>query len=250
MKVRVFPDRAAMSRAAAEDAAARLRRAIERHGRTRIVAATAASQLDFLAHLAAADVPWRRVELFHLDEYIGLPASHPASFRRMLREHLIDKTGITNYHLLDAEENPDDVRTRVGAALAAEPVDVAFVGIGENGHLAFNDPPADFTTTEPYIEVGLDDTSRRQQIGEGWFATLDDVPTRAISMSIHQILQSREILVIVPDLRKAGAVQATLEGPVTPMVPASVLHTHDNVTMYLDLGAASALKPETLERMR
>lgn len=237
-----------MSRAAADDAAARMRQAIDRRGKVRIVAATAASQLEFLANLASADLPWDRVELFHLDEYVGLPASHPASFRRMLREHLIDKTGIVHYHLLDAETDPASVRARVGAALTAEPVDVAFVGIGENGHLAFNDPPANFVTIEPYIEVELDETSRKQQVGEGWFKTLDEVPRRAISMSVHQILRAREILVIVPDERKASAVKKTLEGNVTNLVPASVLRGHADATLYLDTASASALSPATLAR--
>ena len=248
MRVRVFLDRTAMSRAAAEDAAARMRHMLERRGKVRIVAATAASQLEFLGHLAAADLPWEQVELFHLDEYVGLPASHRASFRRMLREHLIDRTGIVNYHLLEADRDPEQVRTRVGAELSREEVDLAFVGIGENGHLAFNDPPADFTTTEPYVLVTLDETSRRQQVGEGWFASLEEVPRLAISMSIRQILKAREILVIVPDARKATAVKATLEGDVVPMVPASVLRTHARATLYLDSAAASALSGETLSR--
>lgn len=246
MNVKVFPDRTVMSRAAAEHAAARMRDTIARRGKVRIVAATAASQLEFLEHLsAAAGLSWAQVELFHLDEYVGLSSSHPASFRRMLREHLIDKTGIVHHHLLEADGDSEQVRNRVGAELSREDVDLAFVGIGENGHLAFNDPPADFSTTEPYIEVTLDEASRRQQVGEGWFATLDDVPRRAISMSIRQILKAREILVIVPDARKASAVKATLEGDVTPLVPASVLRTHADTTLYLDSAAASALSPQT-----
>ena len=161
-----------MSEAAAQHAAASLREAIERTGKARVVAATGASQLDFLSALTATPgIAWPRVELFHLDEYIGLPAGHPASFRRYLREHLIDKTGITTIHFLDGEGNPDEVRRNVGHALAREPVDLLFAGIGENTHLAFNDPPADFDTTEPYIVVKLDEACRRQQVGEGWFAT-------------------------------------------------------------------------------
>jgi len=248
MIVKLFPDRAALSRAAALAAASRMREAIGARGSVRIVAATAASQLEFLAHLAAQEVDWSRVELFHLDEYIGLPATHPASFRRMLREHLIDRTGIVRHHLLDVDGDVERVRRELGAKLATEPVDLAFVGIGENGHLAFNEPPADFDTTEPYIEVRLDDTSRRQQVAEGWFPSVDDVPRRAISMSVRQILQAREILCIVPDRRKAAAVKATLEGDVTPMVPASILRTHSQTTLYLDVDSASMLEPATLAR--
>jgi glucosamine-6-phosphate deaminase len=210
-----------------------------------VVAATAASQLGFLDRLVAAPgIDWGCVELFHLDEYIGLAADHPASFRRMLRQHLIDRTGIRSYHLLDGEADPHDVRTRVGAALAAKPVDVTFLGIGENGHLAFNDPPADFATEEPYLVVRLDEACRKQQMGEGWFASLRDVPERAISMSIAQILKSREILCIVPDERKARAVHECLDFEVSPLRPASALRRHARATVYLDRAAASLLETQ------
>ena len=238
-----------MSEAAAQHAAASLREAIERTGKARVVAATGASQLDFLRALTATPgIAWPRVELFHLDEYIGLPAGHPASFRRYLREHLIDKTGITTIHFLDGEGNPDEVRRNVGHALAREPVDLLFAGIGENTHLAFNDPPADFDTTEPYIVVKLDEACRRQQVGEGWFARVEDVPETAVTISIQQILEAREILVMVPDARKADAVKATLGGEVSPAVPASILRTHPNVTLFLDEAAAARLDPATRAR--
>ncbi len=231
-----------MSSAAAEHAAASLRGAIERRGRVRLVAATGASQLEFLQALTAAPgIDWQRVELFHLDEYTGLPETHPASFRRYLRENLLQKTGIRTYHFLDGEEDLDSVRRRAGDELRREDVDVLFAGIGENGHLAFNDPPADFTTTEPYIIVKLDDACRRQQVGEGWFASIDEVPDTAISMSIQQMLKAREMIVVVPDERKAAAVREALEGEVTPAVPASILRRHPNATIYLDEPAASLL---------
>jgi glucosamine-6-phosphate deaminase len=250
MKLRIEPDRRAMSAAAARHGAESLRRLIKRQGRTRIVAATGASQLEFLEELTSLpDVDWTRVELFHLDEYVGIPESHPASFRRYLRENLIDKTGIRHYHFLDGTGKVDDVMRTVGLELSSAPVDVMFAGIGENGHLAFNDPPADFDTTDPYILVNLDEACRRQQVGEGWFASIDDVPTRAISMSIRQMMKASELLVIVPDARKAPAVKATLEGEVTPQVPASIIRTHSNVTLYLDEPAASMLGRETLKRL-
>ena len=249
MKIRVDKDRRSLSEAAASHAADSLRSAVERTGKARLVAATGASQLDFLDALTAiADVPWARVELFHLDEYIGMPPSHPASFRRYLHERLIDKTGITNIHLLDGEGDPEEVRRSVGRTLSREPVDVMFAGIGENTHLAFNDPPADFDTTDPYIIVKLDEACRRQQLGEGWFARLEDVPDTAISISIQQILQAREILVMVPDARKAAAVQKTLEGEVSPAVPASILRTHAHATLFLDEASASRLGPATRAR--
>jgi glucosamine-6-phosphate deaminase len=245
----VLADRQQMDGAAAEHAANAIRRALSSHGRARIVAATAASQLGFLARLTAVrDIDWGRVELFHLDEYVGIPATHPASFRRMLREHLIDKTGIQAVHFLDADGDLAEVRARVGNAIAARQVDVAFLGIGENAHLAFNDPPADFESTEPYLEVQLDNACREQQVREGWFANLQAVPRRAVSMSIRQILASNEILVIVPDARKAPAVRATLESEIGPRVPASALRRHGNVTLYVDEPAASLLSHEVRAR--
>ncbi len=249
MNVHIAHDRRAMSAAAATHAAGSIRRAIDRRGKARIVAATGASQLDFLAALTSTTgIDWPRVELFHLDEYAGVPESHPASFRRYLREKLIDPTRLGTYHFLDGEGDLDEVRARVGRALAEDDVDVMFAGIGENGHLAFNDPPADFETTEPYIVVKLDEACRRQQVGEGWFARFEDVPDTAISMSVQQMLKAREMLIVVPDARKAVAVKATLEGKVGPAVPASILRTHPNVTLYLDEPAASLLDPETLKK--
>ena len=249
MKVRIEADRRAMSAAAAAHAAGTIRHAISDHGTARVIAATGASQIDFLAALTATSgIDWTRVELFHLDEYKGIAENHPASFRRYLREKLIDPTGIRTYHFLDGLGDLDEVRTRIGGALAAGEVDVLFAGIGENGHLAFNDPPADFVTTDPYIVVQLDEACRRQQVGEGWFARIEDVPTTAISMSIRQMMKAREALIVVPDARKAPAVKATLEGPISPAVPASILRNHPNVTLYLDEPAASLLDPETLKQ--
>jgi glucosamine-6-phosphate deaminase len=232
-----------MSAAAAQHAAAILRRVIKDRGTARIVAATGASQLEFLQELTAqSEIDWPRVELFHLDEYVGIPESHPASFRRYLRENLIDKTGIRIYHFIDGTGDVPEVLRVVGGALASAPIDVMFAGIGENGHLAFNDPPADFKITDPYILVNLDEACRRQQVGEGWFGSIDEVPTRAISMSIQQMMKARELLVIVPDARKAAAVKATLEGEIRPEVPASIIRNHPNVTLYLDEPAAAQLQ--------
>jgi glucosamine-6-phosphate deaminase len=180
--------------------------------------------------------------MFHLDEYIGLPEDHPASFRRFLRERLIEPTGITRHHLLDGSADPGDVCMRVGAALQSGPIDCACIGIGENGHLAFNDPPADFDTAAPYIVVHLDEACRRQQVGEGWFATMDDVPKRAITISVRQLLTAREIVCAVPDARKAEAVRRCLEGPVDPAAPGSILRTHPNATIYLDTASAALLE--------
>ena len=242
MRIKTYIDRLTMSRAAARHAARALGNAIAARGEARLTAATGASQFDFLEALTTtAGIDWTRVEMFHLDEYVGVPLDHPASFRKYLIERLIDKTGITRYHLLDGEGSVADVAQRVGRALTNRPVDVAFAGIGENGHLAFNDPPADFETEEPYIVVTLDDACRRQQVGEGWFASVADVPTQAISMSVRQMLNAREIICVVPDARKAQAVRACVEGAVSPMTPASILQTHPDTTLYLDRDSAALL---------
>jgi glucosamine-6-phosphate deaminase len=207
------------------------------------VAATGASQIAFLERLVREPgVDWRKVELFHLDEYIGLPIDHPASFRKYLLERLIEPAGITRYHLLDGEHDAAAVCRDVGRLLREAPVDVALAGIGENGHLAFNDPPADFDAEDPYLVVRLDERCRQQQVGEGWFARLDDVPVTAISMSVRQILAARSIVCVVPDRRKAEAVRGTIEGPIDPMVPASILRRHPDVTIYLDRDSSSLLK--------
>jgi glucosamine-6-phosphate deaminase len=246
MQVKTFVDRHEMSRAAAAHAARILRDVLGAQPRARLVAATGASQLEFLAALVAAPgIDWSRVEMFHLDEYVGLPIGHAASFRRYLLERLIQPTGIVSYHLLDGEQNPRAAAEEAGRAIASAPIDVAFVGIGENGHLAFNDPPADFLTDRPFLVVQLDEACRRQQVGEGWFASIDEVPTEAISMSVRQIMKAHSILCVVPDARKAATVRACLEGEVSPLAPASILQTHAATTVYLDQASAAQLKPAT-----
>ena len=247
MIARVFEDRQSLGLAAAEQASVAIRRAILARGRARIIAATGASQLDFLDALTTSkNIDWPRVEMFHLDEYVGLPITHPASFRKYLLERLIQKVGIVEYHLLDGSGDPIEVARRVGEALQSAQVDIAFVGIGENGHLAFNDPPADFQTEESYLIVTLDEACVRQQVGEGWFADISEVPLRAISMSVRQILKAKEIICVVPDARKAPAVKLCFEGEVSPMAPASILRTHPSATIYLDTESAGLLNPTTL----
>jgi glucosamine-6-phosphate deaminase len=246
MIVRVYRDKFRLGVAAAARAAELIRDAVAVRGRARILAATGASQLEFIGALAKApDIDWPRVELFHLDEYIGLAATHPASFRRYLLDRLIRSAGIRRYHLLDGEADPDSVCREAGRLLNEAPVDVAFVGIGENGHLAFNDPPADFETEEPYLVVQLDEACRRQQAGEGWYATLAEVPARAITISIRQILKARRILCVVPDARKASAVRDCLEGPIGPHAPASALRKHPDVEVFLDPDSSAVLRATT-----
>jgi glucosamine-6-phosphate deaminase len=242
MIIKIFDDKRSLGRAAAEQAADAIRLAIQKTNRARMIAATGASQFELLDALTTLPrIEWERVELFHLDEYIGVPVDHPASFRNYLLTRLINKVGITRHHLIDGEQNPADVMRNVGRALQRAPIDVALVGIGENGHLAFNDPPADFETEEPYLVVTLDEACRRQQLGEGWFERLSDVPRQAISMGIRQILKAQAIIAVVPDARKAEAVAACCEGAISPLAPASILRTHANTTVYLDKSSAALL---------
>jgi len=242
LQIRIVSDKDSLGRAAAEQAAASIRRAIQQRGVARIIAATGASQFEFLDALTAApNIDWSCVEVFHLDEYIGLPITHPASFRKYLLERLINKTGITRYHFLDGDGDARRSVAEIGRELQREPVDLAFVGIGENGHLAFNDPPADFETDDPYLIVQLDHKCRQQQVNEGWFGSVAEVPSQAISMSVRQIMRARELIAVVPDERKAQAVKNSLEGEIIPMVPASILRRHSNVTIYLDKDSAALL---------
>ncbi|MEX0866697.1 MAG: glucosamine-6-phosphate deaminase [Pirellulales bacterium] len=245
MEIAILSDRQQMGRQAAAAGAGAIRAALAARGAANIIVATGASQFEMLAALVAEpDVDWSQVTGFHLDEYIGIPITHPASFRKYLKERFVDQAPLAAFHYLNTDQDPAAECRRVGAVLQAHPIDVAFVGIGENGHLAFNDPPADFETEEPYIIVELDDACRRQQLGEGWFATLDEVPQRAVSMSVKQILQSKQIICTVPDARKAVAVRDAVGNSVTPHVPASILQTHPHVMLYLDEASASLLPNE------
>ena len=244
MYLRILDNKRDAGRAAAEAGAQALRAAIQRHGAVNIVVATGASQFEVLETLAAAPgIDWSQVTVFHLDEYVGLPVTHPASFRRYLRERFIQRlpNPVRAFHEIAGEGDPEAECDRLNGLIGAVSVTVAFVGIGENGHLAFNDPPADFQTERPYLVVDLDDACRRQQQGEGWFPTLDDVPRRAISMSVRQILKSEAIVCTVPEARKARAVAGSVEGPVTPAVPASILQEHPAAALYLDRDSASLL---------
>ncbi|HEY63688.1 MAG TPA: glucosamine-6-phosphate deaminase [Caldilineae bacterium] len=246
MQIFVFPTKREMAKASAAKAAEALREAIARKGHATFVAATGASQFEFLEELTAIpDIDWSKTTMFHLDEYIGLPETHPASFRRYLKERLIDLVHPGTVYLIQGDA-PDPVAEcqRLNRIIANYEIDVAFVGIGENGHLAFNDPPADFEVEDPYIIVELDEACRRQQLGEGWFASLDEVPRRAISMSVKQIMKSRTIVCTVPDRRKAQAVRDCLTGEVTPLHPASILQRHDRAYIFLDAEAASLLERE------
>jgi glucosamine-6-phosphate deaminase len=249
MQIHVHPDPTALGAAAGNEAAAVIRDTLATQGAATIVVATGASQFATLATLVAAPgIDWGCVTVFHLDEYAGLAADHPASFRRYLRERFVDRlpTAPRAFHPISAGTDPAAECRRLARLVPAGPFDLALIGIGENGHLAFNDPPADFTTTAPYLVVDLDEACRRQQVGEGWFPDLARVPTQAISMSVRRILASRRIVCSVPDTRKAVAVRGAVEGPVDPRCPASILREAPGaVSLHLDTAAAQRLTGKT-----
>lgn len=243
VNVQLYADKPTLSEAAADFVAARLNQTLTERGEVNLVLATGASQYDFLAALLHKDVDWSRITAFHLDEYIDLSPDHPASFRRFLRERFFDHVSMKAVHLLDGNaSDPQAEIARYEALLAQHPVDVACIGIGENGHLAFNDPPADFETESKVLVVNLDEACRRQQVGEGHFPDLAAVPPQALSMSIPAILSARTISCVVPDARKAEAVRCALEGPITPDCPASALRRHADCHLYLDTGSAGLLR--------
>ena len=254
MNPRILKDKKIAGLMAASTGAQRIRSAIAARGRASIIVATGASQFEMLSALILEpDIRWDNVTCFHLDEYVGLPITHAASFRRYLWERFVCRLSLppAAFHYINGEApDPHAECRRLGSIIHYHRVDVAFVGIGENAHLAFNDPPANFDTDEPYLVVSLDEACRRQQSGEGWFPTLADVPQQAISMSVRQILKSRSIICTVPDERKSAAVKACVEGPVTPLCPASILQTHEDCTLFLDTASASRLSAARESAMR
>jgi len=244
MKISISKTKEKLGKKAAKNGAQFIREAIAKKGVANIIVATGASQFEMLAELVKEDIDWSKVTAFHLDEYIGLSNTHPASFRKYLKERFVDLVSPKEFHYVNGEIHPEEECKRLGKLIAKHPIDVAFVGIGENGHLAFNDPPADFVTEEAYITVNLDQDCRMQQMGEGWFPSLKDVPHQAISMSIKQIMKSDAIICSVPDLRKAKAVKRTVEGSVSNFVPASIMQNHPATWIYLDTESASLLKSQ------
>ena len=247
MEIIIANDVKELGQAAGHTAADLIRRAIAENGSANIILATGTSQFEILNQLISEPlIDWSNVVMFHLDEYIGLPATAKASFRKYLKERFIEKIpSLKATHLINGEANAENECERLGDLIKKHPIDVALVGIGENGHLAFNDPPADFETEQPYIIVELDEACRKQQLGEGWFPSLDDVPKQAISMSIKQIVKSKHIICSAPDSRKAIAVKNTLEQAVSNLYPASILQLHPNCTLFLD-GSSAALLSENI----
>lgn len=243
MRITMKTDKQACGQAAAADGLNLLREALSQKNEVNIILATGLSQFELLADLATRDIDWHRVNAFHLDEYVGLSIRHPASFRAVLWKEFAAKLPIPlkSFEWINGEGDPAAECRRLSEAIARHPIDIAFIGIGENGHLAFNDPPADFTTEAPYIVVTLDEACRRQQMGEGWFPTIGDVPKQAISMSVRQIMKSGKLIVTTPDARKAEAVKNAVEHPVSNMHPASILRCHPDARLYLDAASASRL---------
>lgn len=245
MKINIFNSKENMAEAAAQKAAQLLDETIKKNGEANFIAATGASQFEFLAHLTKkSNINWSKTTMFHLDEYIGIPEDHPASFRRYLKERLINKVHPGKVYLIKGDApDPEKECERLNEIIKNYRIDIAFVGIGENGHLAFNDPPADFATESPYIIVELDTACRRQQLGEGWFKNLDDVPKRAISMSVKQIMKAKHIICTVPDRRKAEAVKNCFTGEdISPEYPASILKKHNHCYVFLDDQSSIYLK--------
>jgi glucosamine-6-phosphate deaminase len=243
MTVEIHPSKAALGRAAAADAAAFLREAIGRRGQARIIVGTGPSQDETIAALAREDLDWPQVEVFHMDEYVGLAAAHPASFRRWLKTHLADlvKPGIVHYMAGDAAD-PEAECARYAAELARAPIDICFIGFGENGHIAFNDPhEARFDDPRAVKIVTLDQRCRAQQVGEGHFADLASVPPRAITLTCPTLLAARRLVSSVPDRRKAEAVRGALEGPVGEQCPASIVRTHPSAALFLEPESAALL---------
>ena len=241
MKIVVEKNAELLGLAAARNAAAILQAAIQTNGCARIVLSTGASQFEFLSAFITQDVDWSKVEMFHLDEYVGLPETHIASFRKYLKERFVSQVPLKAAYFVNGEGDVENNIAQLSQELLKAPVDLGLIGIGENGHIAFNDPPADLEDASCYKVVHLNDRCKQQQVNEGWFATLDDVPECAISMTVQQILKCRHIISVVPNERKAEAVKNTLAQSPNAMVPATQLKTHPNWSLYIDSGAASQI---------
>lgn len=252
MNTCIYSGSVALGKAAGKFAAQLILEAIASKGTANIILATGTSQFETLKELVAdKSIDWSKVVMFHLDEYISLPVTHLASFRKYLQDRFLSKVPpLKNAWVINGETNPEEECKRLGNLIQKHPIDVALIGIGENGHIAFNDPPADFETDKPYIIVQLNEACKKQQIGEGWFQSVDEVPKSAISMSIQQILKSKHIICSVPGSRKAIAVKNTLEKEISNIYPSTILRSHQNFTLYLDSDSASLLETATKEKIK
>jgi glucosamine-6-phosphate deaminase len=244
MNVNIQQDAKNLGIEAGKKSAELIRETIKAKGSANIILATGSSQFETLKQLILEKgIEWNKVTMFHLDEYIGLPLSHKASFRKYLKERFLDKVpALKSVNLINGEAaNPEEECKRLGSLIRQNPIDVALAGIGENGHLAFNDPPADFETEKPYIVADLNRACRQQQVNEDWFESFEEVPKQAISMSVKQIMLSKHIVCSVPDIRKAKAVKDSVEQPVSNLYPASILQNHPDCYLFLEESSASLL---------
>jgi glucosamine-6-phosphate deaminase len=247
MKIKVLRNPEELGREAAAFCTGIIKQCIAEKGKARIILSTGASQFDTIKELVTAGIDWSKVEMFHLDEYIGLPETHPASFRKYLKERFVNQINLKKAYFVNGEGDIQKNMAELAEAITKEPVDLGLIGIGENAHIAFNDPPADFDTKESFITVCLDNDCKKQQVREGWFASVDDVPKQAITMSVSQILQCDNIVSCVPYSIKANAVKLTVENTVSNHIPATILKTHKNFIMFLDEDSASLVNKEILK---
>ncbi len=241
MNVKILETSEKLGKEAATLAAAVLNKTIQEKGSARLALSTGASQFETIKHLVEMDVDWGKVEMFHLDEYVNLPVSHKASFRKYLKERFVNLVSLKKVHFVNGEGNIQETVKKLSEEISKEPIDLGLIGIGENAHIAFNDPPADFETKDPYIVVNLDENCKQQQVREGWFESIDKVPSQAISMSVHQIMSCKVIISSVPHKVKAKAIKAVFEKEVTNMIPATILKTHQDITLFLDKQSSSEL---------
>jgi glucosamine-6-phosphate deaminase len=239
MKVHVLENAQDLGKAAAAHTATIMNDLLARKGKVRLVLSTGSSQFETLDALTKMEIDWSKVEMFHLDEYVGLTDQHPASFRKYLKERFVDLVPIQKAHYVSGEGNIEENIEHLTREIRKEPIDLALIGIGENGHIAFNDPPADFDTKEAYMVVDLDENCKKQQVGEGWFPSINEVPQQAITMTVHQIMQSEIIISCVPHQVKANAIRDFFGNEVSNNVPATILKTHPNYTLYLDKQSSS-----------
>jgi len=249
MNIMIFNDAEELGKAAAQLSEKIINKAIQDNGYARIVLSTGLSQITLLNNLIKTKIDWNKVIMFHLDEYIGINENHPASFRKYLKEKFVNKVTLKEVHFIDGDNNNISKNiAELSKEIKKAPIDLGFIGIGENAHIAFNDPPADFETKDSFIVVNLDDMCKQQQVNEGWFKNIEDVPKQAITMSVHQILKCKTIISCVPYKVKAEAIKNVIENDVTPSIPATILKKHDDFYLFLDKDSASLLKSKQIEQ--
>ncbi|MGB9678375.1 MAG: glucosamine-6-phosphate deaminase [Thermoanaerobacteraceae bacterium] len=248
MDIRIFKDAEELGKAAAQLSEKIINKAIQEKGYARIVLSTGLSQITLLNNLIKAKIDWNKVIMFHLDEYIGIDENHPASFRRYLKEKFVNKVTLKEVYFVKGENDINQQIAELSKAIKKEPIDLGFIGIGENGHIGFNDPPANFETKDSFIVVNLDNRCKQQQVNEGWFENIEDVPKQAITMSVYQILQCKTIISCVPYKVKAESIKNVIENDVTPIIPATILKSHDDFYLFLDEDSASLLDRKKIDQ--